>query len=128
MQVGIYHGDGDVNRDMLLEGPLDQRDGPLTNLRTFGPGKIYQDTSVDDIVAIFAHCPNIDHLHLPNISERSDVERIARTIVSAFPRLSSLYLYDDYLYKNSGGCNGNRNVALSNSILKLMPAQQAAKI
>ncbi|KAG0272396.1 hypothetical protein BGZ96_005328, partial [Linnemannia gamsii] len=116
------------NLEMLLNGPSEQRDVPLTDLKTFGAGKIYRDTSVDDIIAIFAHCLNIEHLYLPDVSERSDVDEIARIIVNACPRLSILYLYDDYLYENSGGYNGNRNVALLNSILKLMPAQQAAKI
>ncbi|KAG0282945.1 hypothetical protein BGZ96_012671, partial [Linnemannia gamsii] len=130
MPVGSYpsvdydHLAGIVVQDMLLEGPIDQRDGPLTNLRTFCAGKIYRETPVDDIIANFAHCPNIEHLYLPDISERRDVEKIARIIVDACPRLSILYLNFDC----EGEDDGNGSVALLNSILELMPAQQASKI
>ncbi|KAG0274497.1 hypothetical protein BGZ96_004313 [Linnemannia gamsii] len=111
----------DVNRDMLMEGPSEQRDVPLTNLKTFAAGIIQRDILVDDIIAIFAHCPNIEHLYLPDISERRDVEKIARITVDACPRLSILYLNFDFE-------DGIGSIALLNNILELMPAQQASKI
>jgi hypothetical protein len=67
-----------------------RRERPLMHLRHVHIASFAQ-TSPTDMAAIFAHCPALVELHIPDLDEGSDVRRIARYIAENCPQISRIF-------------------------------------
>ncbi|KAF9135288.1 hypothetical protein BGW39_003713 [Mortierella sp. 14UC] len=67
-----------------------RRQEPLWNLEELQFWDIDGGVSTDDILPIFAHCPNIEILHFPRLSKRHDHMAIGAFIGKECPKLRSL--------------------------------------
>ncbi|KAG9064707.1 hypothetical protein KI688_002966 [Linnemannia hyalina] len=71
---------------------------PLIHLRRLYIASFAQ-VSPTDMAAIFAHCPAVVELHIPDLDEGADVRRVARYIAESCPRITQVFqhgrVYDD---------------------------------
>ncbi|KAF9135294.1 hypothetical protein BGW39_003719 [Mortierella sp. 14UC] len=107
-----------------VDGPLEgsQRQASLLNLTYLTSWEIDSHTALEDICAVFSHCPNIEVLELSEVSsDRKDLDAVARTIVAACPKITAL----SYLASFYGDEIDN---AFMFRILDVMPEQHARKI
>lgn len=66
------------------------RGQPLIHLRRLHIASFAQ-VSPTDIEAIFAHCPALVELHIPDLDEDADVRRVARFIAESCPRITQVF-------------------------------------
>ncbi|KAK3841300.1 MAG: hypothetical protein J3R72DRAFT_445832, partial [Linnemannia gamsii] len=97
MKTFIYHyyqlsynespGDQDSN-DLVTTL---KRQGPLLNLVDLQLWKIGEETSLMDIVSIFAQCPNLEDLDITEIIGQHNVEAIGKFIAKECPKIRKLF-------------------------------------
>ena len=67
-----------------------RQEQPLMHLRRLHIASFAQ-VSPTDIAAIFAHCPALVELHVPDLDEGADVRRVARYIAESCPRITQVF-------------------------------------
>ncbi|KAF8945539.1 hypothetical protein BGZ47_002484 [Haplosporangium gracile] len=66
-----------------------RQERPLIHLRRLYIDSFAQVSPID-MAAIFAHCPALVDLHIPDLDEHADVRRVARSIAQSCPRISQV--------------------------------------
>ncbi|KAF9144097.1 hypothetical protein BG015_000208 [Linnemannia schmuckeri] len=67
-----------------------RQERPLIHLRRLHIASFAQVSPVD-MAAIFAHCPALIELHMPDLDEGADVRWVARCIAQSCPRISQVF-------------------------------------
>lgn len=67
-----------------------RQEEPLMHLRRLHIASFAQ-VSPTDMAAIFAHCPALVELHIPDLDEDADVRRVARYIAESCPRIVQVF-------------------------------------
>ncbi|KAF9337468.1 hypothetical protein BGZ91_009443 [Linnemannia elongata] len=67
-----------------------RQEQPLMHLRRLHIASFAQ-VSPSDIAAIFAHCPALVELHIPDLDEGADVRRVARHIAESCPWITQVF-------------------------------------
>ncbi|KAF9128067.1 hypothetical protein BGX30_014483 [Mortierella sp. GBA39] len=84
------HSELDHEDDLDDIQEVRRRTETLSLLNKFVPWKM-NGASSDDILALFDHCPNIEHLDVPCVSQvRSELESLMRSIKERCPRIRTL--------------------------------------
>ncbi|KAF9135537.1 hypothetical protein BGW39_002285 [Mortierella sp. 14UC] len=99
-----------------VEAAVERRTAPLVHLKAFWCWDLLGH-SEKEVREIFETCPNIEQLHLPNLSSRLDVDTtmIARAIVESCPKVNTLQFY---------GQGSDTKIELPFKVLELLPEQQ----
>ncbi|KAF9549197.1 hypothetical protein EC957_004497 [Mortierella hygrophila] len=71
-----------------------RRKQPLSHLHRLRIASFAQ-VSPTDMAAIFAHCPALVELHIPDLDEGADVRRVARCIAESCPRITQVFQHGE---------------------------------
>ncbi|KAG0378287.1 hypothetical protein BGX24_004239 [Mortierella sp. AD032] len=101
-----------VDHDLVMPP---RRQGPLRNLLVMKLWRMDDQTATADILSIFAHCPNIEELHICSMSGNRDMAVIGEFIGRRCPKVQTLQCNPQ---------NNEQDDSLPFYIIRALPPQQ----